>query len=235
MRTMRDISSSTLKIVAIICMTADHAGYIYADVLPTWAFYACLVVGGVTFPVMAFLITEGYRHTSDVRRYALRLFIFALIAQAPFWFFLGHCLNVLFTLLIGLVLLYLDHTMENRSLFALAVVAGLALSMLCDWPVIGPIAVLLFSHMRDRKHGTAMACWIIAALVVIMMLPYYIPTRAPLYLAGIGGGLFGGLVTALLLPRYQGRRGLSLKYFFYVYYPAHIAVLGLVHLFVFRS
>ena len=46
---------------------------------------------------------------------------------------------------------------------------------------------------------------------------------------GVGGGVFGGIVTSLLLPRYQGRRGFSIKYFFYIYYPAHIAILGLIH------
>ena len=225
-----DISSSTLKILAIICMTANHAGYIFEDMLPTWAFVTCIVIGGATFPIMAFLITEGYRRTSDVRRYALRLLIFAFIAQAPFWFFLAECGNVLFTLLIGLMLVYLDHTLENRALFAIAVVAGCALSIFCDWPIIGPAAVLFFDRLRDREHGTAIACWIIAACVVVSALPLDLSTNLPLYAAGAAGGVFGGIVTSLLLPRYQGKRGLPLKYFFYIYYPAHIAVLGFIHM-----
>ena len=198
--------------------------------LPFWAFAACIVVGGATFPTMAFLITEGYRWTSDIKRYMARLLVFALVAQAPFWFFLSHCGNVLFTLLIGLVLVYLDHNLENRALFAVAVVAGLALSALCDWPIIGPAAVLFFDRLRDRDHGVTIACWLIALCVVVSSLPLDPSANLSFYAAGAAGGMFGGIVTSLLLPRYQGRRGLPLKYFFYVYYPAHIAVLGLIHL-----
>lgn len=230
METTRDISSSTLKLVAIICMTANHAGYIFHSTMPSWAFLACIVIGGATFPTMAFLITEGYRRTSNVYRYMMRLFVFALISQAPFWFFLSHCGNVLFTLLIGLILVHLDHTMDNRVLFACAVVAGCALSYFCDWPIIGPAAVLFFERLRDREHGIVTACWIIAACVIVPLVPSLLETGSSLYLAGAAGGVFGGIVTSLLLPRYQGRRGFSIKYFFYIYYPAHIAILGLIHL-----
>lgn len=229
MENARDISSSTLKLVAITCMTFNHAGYIFYPMMPQWAFLACIVIGGATYPTMAFLITEGYRRTSNVYRYMMRLFVFALVAQAPFWFFLAQSGNVLFTLLVGLVLVHLDHTLDNRMLFALAVVAGCALSYFCDWPIIGPAAVLLFEHLRDRAHGTVIACWIIAACVAISIPTSLISIALPFYLAGVGGGVFGGIVTSLLLPRYQGRRGFSIKYFFYIYYPAHIAILGLIH------
>ena len=62
--------------------------------------------GGLTFPIMAFLLVEGYRHTSNVARYARRLLVFALVAQVPFGMFLSPGLNVLFTLLVCLGLLY---------------------------------------------------------------------------------------------------------------------------------
>ena len=230
MEKTRDICSSTLKIVAIVCMTANHAGYIFAGVLPSWTFALCIVVGGAAFPTMAFLITEGYRRTSNVKRYALRLLVFALVSQAPFWFFLGHNLNVLFTLLLGLVILYADEHVANRLAFAGIALACCALSLLCDWPLVGPIAIFAFARLRDQRGGLVGACWVIAACVALPALTAYFTLPVPLYLYEACGAVFGGAVTTLLLPRYQGRRGLSLKYFFYVYYPAHIAALGFLHL-----
>ena len=66
---------------------------------PTVALY---MVGGLTFPIMAYLLCEGYRHTSSVRRYAERLALFAVISQVPYSLLFGAQGNVLITLLNGL-------------------------------------------------------------------------------------------------------------------------------------
>lgn len=62
-------------------------------------------LGGLTFPIMAYLLCEGYRHTSSVRRYAERLAVFAVVSQIPYSLLFGATGNVLITLLIGLGML----------------------------------------------------------------------------------------------------------------------------------
>ena len=91
-----------LKVVAIMGMTCNHAAYVFAGHLPFVGECVLFAVGGVTFPVMAYLLVEGYRHTSNVKRYALRLAVFAAVSQIPYALYLALNANVLFTLLIGL-------------------------------------------------------------------------------------------------------------------------------------
>ena len=115
-------SSFVLKLVAIITMTCNHAGYIYYAHLPFAARVILIAVGGITFPIMAYMLVEGYKYTSSITRYAGRLAIFALISQVPFWLFLGHEGNVLFSLLAGLGILWASDNIENPVLRVVAMV-----------------------------------------------------------------------------------------------------------------
>ena len=92
------MSSFVLKIIAMTTMLTDHLGdsiFNYANFMN--------VIGRIAFPIFAFQISEGYIHTKNLKKYFLRLFVFALISQAPFMLFLsmfssGFTLNIFFTL-----------------------------------------------------------------------------------------------------------------------------------------
>ncbi|WP_296010864.1 TraX family protein [uncultured Adlercreutzia sp.] len=285
------ISSFALKVAAIAGMTCNHVANVFAFALPGWATALLCTFGGLTFPVMAFLLCEGYRHTSNVGRYAMRLAAFAVVAQVPYSLLWGATANVLVTLLMGLGLLWADEHLRNRGLFALIVVAGVAASWFCDWGVIGPVMVLLFWKLRERPRGVAL-------VMLVSLLAFGLPalslvadeyaaaetpgaspaveqlfgTTAPsataveelavespnavskgLEVAGqttahptftvtdgaplaaalgtLGYATVGFGLAALLMLKYNGRRGRPLKWFFYLYYPAHLLVLwGLAQL-----
>lgn len=274
-------SSFILKTAAIAGMTSNHVANVFAAQLPGWLTAALCTFGGLTFPIMAFLLCVGYAHTSNVRRYAQRLGAFAVVAQIPYSLLWGATANVLVTLLIGLGLLWLNDHLRNRGLFALAAVGGIALSGFCDWGIIGPVMILLFWVLRKHPHGVALA-------MLVPLLAYGLPglqwTLEEMGAAGLLGeapvettweqqlfgngaatlpdiglldvespeqallapqlsrtvndasslaaslGVFGyytvgfGLATLLMLT-YDGKRGRSLKWFFYSYYPGHLMVL----------
>ena len=73
------ITSNQLKLLACIFMLCDHVGFVLMN--NNWIMRA---VGRLAFPIFAFLLVEGYRHTSDIRKYFIRLFLFALISEVPF-------------------------------------------------------------------------------------------------------------------------------------------------------
>ena len=76
------MSALTLRIIACVCMLLDHIGYCFGGRYP---FLAPLRwIGRIAFPLYVFLIVNGFRHTSNRLRYALRLAIFAVISQLPF-------------------------------------------------------------------------------------------------------------------------------------------------------
>lgn len=222
------VDSFVLKLIAIVGMTANHAAYIFDSVLPPPALFIMYIVGGLTFPIMAFLLVVGYKHTSNVRKYMVRLAIFALISQIPFQLFLAAEGNVLITLLLSLVALYLYDTLESQLAFWLIFAGIVAVSSLCDWGMIGPVMVLLMYMLPTKTQRVAYPILLVMAASGfptlldamakndIMLLPF------ALY-AFIGCG-----ADIPLLLAYNGQRGRSMKWFFYAYYPLHIAVLGIV-------
>ena len=113
---------------------------------------------GLTFPIMAFLLVEGYRHTSSIERYAGRLLAFALVAQVPYGLFLARNFNVLFTLLIGLMILHARDRMQDRVQFWIAAAALTAVSALCDWGIVGPLMILMMQTIPERRQRIICPC-----------------------------------------------------------------------------
>ena len=98
------MSIFSLKIIACISMVFDHIKY----AIPETTCFLTQYFGRMSFPLFAFLVGEGYSHTSNLPKYYKRLILFALISQIPFMLFrtlVGQwqMLNILFTLLLGLI------------------------------------------------------------------------------------------------------------------------------------
>ncbi len=236
------MSGFALKVIAIVGMTADHAGIIFEDALPFPLACALQALGGLTFPIMAFLLVEGYRHTSSVRRYATRLLAFAAVSQVPFSLAfppesvsLGSLVltppvtgNVLFTLALGLALLWAhDHVRPRAAFWALACLAVAASSVL-DWGIIGPVMVLAIGLASPGRARALMASAIPACALGIPALGAVLAgdvSQLPAALYGLVGCTCAGVALAL----YDGSRGRPMRWFFYAYYPAHIAALALAH------
>ena len=109
------MSAFTLKIIAVITMFIDHIGYIvYNGKIPYLNF-----IGRLSFPIFAFQISEGYIHTKNLKKYFFRLFLFAIISQFPFMLFDSlfideFYLNVFFTLLLGLLSIFIYDKLNNK-------------------------------------------------------------------------------------------------------------------------
>lgn len=221
----RGVDSFFLKMLAIVTMTCNHAGYIFNGQLPFEAYCMLIGVGGFTFPIMAYLVLVGYRHTRSVKSYALRMLVFALISEIPFWLFLGHEGNVMFTLLAGLLAFRLDDAVENRWLLTGAVVLLALATLFCDWGVIGVLAMYLFKRFEGRPG----AVYLPLAVVAVVAGAYGLQELAEESADAIPSIAYAcaNMAAAPLLARYNGERGYPLKYFFYAYYPLHIAVLGI--------
>lgn len=203
------LDSFQLKCIAIVSMALDHTG---AVLYPSQIWLRCL--GRIAFPIFCFLIVEGFFHTHDVRRYMGRLGVFALISEIPYDLaFRGVPLeyahqNVFFTLLIGIGMMVLLE--RNREWPVKAVILLLAM-----W-----LAVLIRSDYNFRG--------------VLLIFVFYIFHESR-WLAGTAGGLWNflyqgviqkyGVLSVLPLALYNGERGRKMKYFFYIFYPAHLLLL----------
>lgn len=164
-----------LKVIAMVTMLIDHIGYLF---FPSMMIFR--TVGRIAFPIFAYLIGIGYNHTSSLKKYMLRLFIFALVTQIPYSFFNRsltfepYNLNILFTLVLGLVFIHLINdsiqllkskvTMNYfkvliniSSLFIILLIneyvkfAGYGRGLEYGW--YGIVLILIFYYSKDHTIG----------------------------------------------------------------------------------
>lgn len=250
-------------------MTCNHLANVFAGALPAGVVLMLYSLGGLTFPIMSFLLVEGYRHTSNLRKYATRLGAFAVVAQVPYSLLWGAVPNVLWTLLVSLGLLWAYDHVKQRAFFWLGTALAYFATASFDWGGLGLVMTLLFYLLREKRGGIALTMLVplvssmypVAESLVLLqtagyhnleafaaLLDFNPGTAAPLIpyagaeneilqaglyvtLLGITGySLVGFGLASALLYLYDGRRGRSLKWFFYCYYPAHLALIWLANL-----
>lgn len=220
------IDATTLKLIAIVGMTLNHIGHVFGAYLHWLPKTLLFMPGGLTFPIMAYLMIEGYKKTRDVKRYMLRLFIFALVSFMPFWWALTQALNVMFTLLAGLIVLYLSDRIKQKWLFSLMLIAITMFTVFCDWGLIGVPLLYSMYAIKDEKQRLIKPLLCIAAVIALMALSdntsdFRIIERLPDLSFAIGC-----LCAIPLLLSYNGERGRGMTHLFYIFYPAHMVVLG---------
>ncbi len=209
----------SLKIIAIAAMTVDHIAAVF---FPTELWMR--LIGRLTMPIMAFFVAEGYKYTRSVKRYLLRLLIFASISQVPFMVtFKSTNLNIMFTLAIAVLIISIEQSQLQRHLRLLLGLSLLYLSLFCDWAVFGVLYVLVFYRFRNNFKRQAVAFIVTVFVQLFSYALTAIASRDFTFL--IEAATTGALP---LLSLYNGKKGEGPRYFFYVYYPAHLAVLALL-------
>lgn len=229
------LSGSTLKLIAIVTMFIDHLGVVAFEtqisnyMVP---YYITRLIGRLAFPIFCFLLVEGFFHTRDVKKYALRLLVFAFISEIPFdlafnrqMFYWRHQ-NVFFTLFIGLlVIALLDHTKHVFHGFLqfvveiIVLVAGILLGqfLYTDYGAVGVLAIVFLYMFRQYKSNA------LAMGISVIWLSAMNIIESP------------ALIDILLVKFYNGKRGLNLKYVFYAFYPAHLLLLYLFFHFILKT
>lgn len=125
-KTKFGISSSTLHIIAMGLMFCDHLCMTLLG-NQMWLHY----LGRIAYPIFAFMLVEGFRHTSNMKKYLVRMLIFALISEIPFdlmtggvWFFLTQQ-NVMFTFLFAMLgMLLMEQPKKIKKAAARYIVFG---------------------------------------------------------------------------------------------------------------
>lgn len=175
-------------------------------------------IGRIAFPIFCFLLVEGFFHTRDVRKYMLRLGVFAVISEIPYDLaFRDTALefehqNVFFTLLIGVIMMYaLEKNREWPVKITEVLLAMWAAGFLCtDYRFKGILLIALYYFLRKYKWAkhAAGAAW---NLIWNRSIQMY------------------GAIASVFLILYNGEKGASMKYFFYLFYPLHLLALYGIH------
>jgi diguanylate cyclase (GGDEF)-like protein len=237
------LNRTQLKIIAIISMVIDHFAWGFVD------FYSPLgqflhVCGRLTVPIMCFFIAEGYRKTSDIKKYIHRMAVFAIISIIPFYIFFheeyGFRQNIIFDLMLGLILLTVLECKRlpkwGKVLIAIALFATSAI--IGGWVITPMLFILAFYYGKTFKQK---AFWFIIAdvsTVIFLMIAIVLNSRFHFshydWVWWDKSYLLGFMLALPLLRLYNGEKGKNFggRYFFYLFYPGHFLILSLGKYFV---
>lgn len=254
------IPGSTLKIIALATMLIDHIGAVLLEGKMTelrmmqqgqameqelLQLYERLydvdlvlrAIGRLGFPIFCFLLVEGFVHTRSRLKYGRNLLIFALVSEIPFDLAFTRAMdgaellwgvvypyyqNVFFTLFIGLLCMcayeFIGTHVESRLAKWGGNIAVLCAGMLVaellhtDYSNIGVLAIsMMYLFRRDRVRSMLAGC-------ITLTLHYSFEAFC--------------FLTLLPVKAYNGKRGLSMKYFFYAFYPVHLFLLYLIFVYL---
>lgn len=196
------LNAYQLKWIALITMTIDHIGYfIFPDQL--WI----RMIGRIAFPIFAFLVANSYRYTKNKKRYALTMLGFALAVLfiPSIW---GYELpaNIFFTLFFGFMSIYaLD---KKQPWHFIWIILGVILSN----PDYGWYGVFLIPLFYYTKKEFLWIFFILYNIILINIQP-------------LSWVQYFSIMALPFIYSYNNQKGKSMKYFFYFYYPIHMAVL----------
>lgn len=238
----RRLSGNVLKWIGIVSMFIDHMGAVLVRrMLPMLSqpygmvlYQTCRYIGRIAFPIFCFTLVEGFLHTKSWKKYFLRMGIFALISEVPFDLAIkGGCFhpevtNVMATFAVGILMLEILKRIlkpDEKGVFG---EISMRKYILCVLNVGFWMCVAEFAHMDYGAVG-------------ILVIAFFYLLKDNRIAASVFGCcsllLLGKMeVTAIaaMLPIqcYSGKRGAQSKYFFYLFYPIHFLVLGIIALFI---
>lgn len=167
------MSIFALKLIALVTMICSHISVVFNEsvatpLLPAGVAILLRAIGCIAFPLYAFMLVEGFRHTHDWRKYALRIFGLALLSQIPYVFTINGWiafseiplwrrvtdLNILFTLTLGVLLLAFLNTKRFEKVLA-------------SWGAAAALAVLAVLFYLSTVYDVAVALGIAAVLTLV--------------------------------------------------------------------
>ena len=233
-----EVTGFTLHMLAMLFMLFDH---MWITVVRGNDWMNCL--GRLSFPIFAFLIVEGYMHTSDFKKYIRRMFLFALISEIPFNLVSAGSViypfhqNVLWTFLLSLLCIHLiEKARKTQKLWLQIITCVLVVSvgyllgilLMVDYNSAGIMTVLVFYFFRGNRFvhrfGQFLGLyWInfnllggMTYVLNVASIEFSIPRQA------------FALFALIPIWLYNGKRGMSnswIQYFYYAFYPLHLLVL----------
>lgn len=243
------LNSFDLKMLAVVLMVIDHIG-MYVAGAPEWLRY----VGRLAYPLFLFCLVWSYHYTHSRVQFCLRLYLMGLVMAALRWCvevyqcpeagsFYNH--NIFVTMLLTCLLISVIELAGQDWLRCGLLLGGILAVQLAFYAVpwfwlpqlrqiSGDMLTAIFPNLALNEFGFEFV-----ALGVAMYFLKERPERlAAVYLLFciiiLSRELLGDIesshqfVMALALPFmlvYNRQKGRGWKWFFYIFYPAHLLLL----------
>ena len=236
------LNRDLIKYIAMVTMLLNHIATIFLKT-GTLACEVFLALGYFTAISMIYFLVEGYHYTRSRKTYFCRLLIFAFISEIPYCMAFAENgviefsgLNMFFTLCLCFGLIWVMDNVSNKVLKICAIVAAIVLSVPCSWAILAPIFTMLFiwagTSQIKKVKAFAVSIGLFVAFNLLGGISNFDIATNLLYAALAMLGM--GLSALCILYFYNGKRMKSCqafsKWFFYLFYPLHLLILGIVRI-----
>lgn len=246
------LNSNSIKLIAVFAMTVDHIAWMLFPGYPTDFLPVIMhIIGRITCPIMCYCVAEGFHYTKNINKYTLRMFLFALISHFAYIFasenytdfhsfipfYNGGILNqtsVMWSLAFGLVMLRTAYSekIKSKALKVLLILLICVIALPSDWSCVASLFILSFG--TNRNNLKMQSVWLIIYAAVYSLV--YILAIDRVY-----GILQMSVVLSIpIIYAYNGERGKNIrfnkfmKWFFYIYYPLHLFIIGILNQYVLK-
>ena len=234
------MTNFNLKIIALITMFIDHIGGVF---FPQYMIFR--YIGRISFPIYAFLISEGLKKTSNIKKYIFNLLLLAIISE-PFYdlcfydsFTPFSKTNTLYTLFISSLFIYFYKNTKYFILKYTYLFTGLIISYILytDYSYLGVMLIYTFYFIKNKKYVLMYGIvWCsIKYIYTLNNLIFYIFNNIKLdkYIFQNLSLYIYTIIPFFIILFYNGKRGKNAKYTFYILYPLHLFVIYILKFLIF--
>lgn len=245
------MTTFAIKIVALLLMTIDHIA-LYFESAPVWFRY----LGRLSYPLFLFCMVWGYKYTRNRKIYLIRLYLMSVF-MTIFGYTIDYYMpteygygnhNIFAPMFIVCVLITTIETFQtNRKKGTILLGIILAVQMLYYILPLGryfsgDIVTGIIPNLYINEYGLD--------FIILGVLMYFSKEDtslfAPMYILfciaqfsaemieGVGTSQWLMIFALPFMLKYKNEKGRSMKYFFYVFYPAHTFILFYVANFVLK-
>lgn len=242
-------NSNTIKILGALFMLIDHIGMM---LLPNLIIFR--IIGRIAMPIYAYMIAEGCKYTKNKWMYLAQLFSLGALCQIVFYISshslnLGILITYSFSVCLIFALQYLKKVLfsdKHPGLKVFGVVTYallilfmyvLTLSVKIEYGFFGCMLAVLasipdFSCVELNENQKKILKYIDNKYVKIALFAtglVLLSVFDPFNTLEAGNIQFYSLISVVFLLLYSEKKGKKkMKYFFYIFYPAHQAILELI-------
>ena len=244
MQKVKLLNGNTLKIIATVAMLIDHIGYY---LLPNVTIFR--VIGRLALPLFAFMIAEGAKYTKNRLKYiGLMAGVGAALQVVLFLLTRTMRLNILLTFTLSLCVIYtfdlFKISLFNKKSDIISKFLFLVLFVGTSFAVIFLTRALVGISFEYGFFGCLVPIFAAAPCLDKTEAPEWLKKLdnlyvrlgcmcIPLFVLCFTSGqnvqwfCFLALIPLALYSEKRGEK--NLKYFFYIFYPAHLILLILIN------
>lgn len=235
-----ETTAFSLHIMAMLFMLCDH---LWGTVVSGNDWLTC--IGRLAFPIYAFMLVEGYFHTKNLKKYAGRLLIFAVLSEIPFNLAMGSRIfypihqNVLWSFLIAIGLIHWNEKVKGKQIWKRVLVGAASVCIgyiggivtFVDYYNAGILTVLVFYIFRGKKwwcYLGQLACLWYINFEMLGGFSYEVNVLGQIHFIERQGMALLALIPIWLYRGQQGYHSKTLQYSYYAFYPLHLLILGIL-------